>query len=557
MALVLSISTLACGSSAPPRPTPSPSTAAATASITPASRLVDIGGRKLEILCRGSGGPVVILDAGLGNTLDVWSSVMDRLDGATTVCAYDRAGLGRSDLRPPPHGAQSAVDDLHALLGAAGLAAPYIVVGASFGGIDAQLFARRYPDEVAGVVLVDAIAAGWDDQLESILSSSQVAARRAIPNGEDMTNEDIRASERALLSAPPFPGKPLVVLRHGQPFPGDPDWPTDRVEALWKTLQDGLAALSPTSAELVATESGHRIHQSQSDLVADSIRAIIDPSRWPPKTEVPVGFGAVAPSLTPGSLHGRLWFSDAGGISVARTDGSDRSLVVDAGAGSAGEPSVDAAGRRMVFTRSASRAVASGPQPEQPRAVWTRDLVTGVEARIADDGIGPVASPDGSLVAFAVRGHTYLMPWTGGSKVDLGEGACPVWAPDSQHLAMCTNDDNLFILDARSSKRTPVATGRGPNDPTAWSPDGTRIALLSTRDGDGEIYLGADGTSERRLTTAPGYQVGGPWTSDGILVTSSAPGADLSDWFLVDPDSGGIQVIPWMHGLPNPLAWAP
>jgi len=562
--LVLSISTVACGSGRPAPPTQASTPTASTSAqaVTPPAvagpRLVDIGGRKLEILCRGSGGPVVILDAGLGNTLDVWSSVMDRLDGVTTVCAYDRAGLGHSDLRPPPHGAQSAVDDLHALLGAAGLLRPFVVVGASFGGIDAQLFARRYPGEVAGAVLVDAIAAGWDEQLEAILTPSQVADRRAIPNGEDLTNEDIRASERALVGAPPFPPIPLVVLRHGEPFPGDPGWPTDRVEALWKRLQDGLAAMSPMSVELIATASGHRIHQSQPDLVADSIRAIVDPSRWPPTVPVSPAFGDGAPSVAPGAFHGRVWFSDSGGIATAGVDGSARSVVITAEAGSAGEPSVDETGRYLAFTRSAPRVAASGPQPDQQRAVWTRDLATGAEVKIADDGIGPAVSPDGSLVVFAMHGHTYLQPWAGGPRRDLGEGGCAVWAPDSRRLAMCTNDDSLFILDTRSGERTPVATGRGPDDPTAWSPDGARIALLSTRDGDGEIYvIGADGTSERRLTTAAGSQVAGPWTPDGIVVTSSAPGADLSDWFLLDPDSGATQVIPWMHGLPNPIAWAP
>ena len=225
---------------------------------------------------------MVVLDAGLGNELDVWSAVMTRVAEFTTVCAYNRAGLGTSDLRPPPHGAASAVDDLHALLGAAGLPAPYVLVGASFGGLDAQLYARRYPDETAGVVLVDAIAPEWDRKLEAMLSPALVAERRAIPNGEDLTNEDIRASELGLLSAPPFPPVPLVVLRHGRPFEMGPDWPTAEVESLWTSLQEGLAAMSPQSALLLAATSSHRIHQDQPDLVADAIHAVADPARWPP-----------------------------------------------------------------------------------------------------------------------------------------------------------------------------------------------------------------------------------------------------------------------------------
>ena len=75
-----------------------------------------------------------MLEHGLGNALDVWAQVMDLLAAVTTVCASNRAGLGRSDPRPAPHGASSAVDDMHALLGAAHLPSPYVLVGASFGG---------------------------------------------------------------------------------------------------------------------------------------------------------------------------------------------------------------------------------------------------------------------------------------------------------------------------------------------------------------------------------------------------------------------------------------
>ena len=143
------------------------------ATFNPPTGLIDIGGgRHLEIACEGGRGPVVVLEAGLGNTLDVWSSVMARVSTFATVCAYNRAGLGRSDARPEPHGAQSAVDDLHALLAAARLPSPYVLVGASFGGLDAQLFASRYPSETQGVVLVDSLAPDWDHELEGLLTPS-------------------------------------------------------------------------------------------------------------------------------------------------------------------------------------------------------------------------------------------------------------------------------------------------------------------------------------------------------------------------------------------------
>src|SRR5206468_1740096 len=130
-----------------------------------------------------------------------------------------------------------------------GLGPPYVLVGASYGGLVVQLLARHHPEETAGVVLVDALSPAWDDQLEAILTPVEVAARHAIPNVEPITNEEIRTSDQAVLQAPPFPSVPLVVLRHGVPFPAsDADWPTQKVEALWASLQEGLAHLSPMSA---------------------------------------------------------------------------------------------------------------------------------------------------------------------------------------------------------------------------------------------------------------------------------------------------------------------
>jgi pimeloyl-ACP methyl ester carboxylesterase len=262
-----------------------PATPSAAPSASAGPRLVALAdGRRMELECSGSG-PVVVLDAGLGNEMDVWFAVVPLVDDVATVCRYNRAGLGRSDPRPEPHGSASAVADLHELLTAAGLKPPWAVVGASFGGLHANLFARTYPNEVRGIVLVDAIAPKWNAGLEALLTPALVEARHAIPNGEPISNEDLRASDAVVATAPSFPPVKLVVLRHGRPFPpidDDPAWPTDRVEALWATLQGELAALSPTSVEILAERSGHRIHQDQPKLVADAIAAILDPSRWPP-----------------------------------------------------------------------------------------------------------------------------------------------------------------------------------------------------------------------------------------------------------------------------------
>ncbi len=120
-----------------------------------AQRLVNIGSRNLNIYCTGSGSPAVVLDAGLGDTTEVWYKVQGPISKRTRVCSYDRAGMGFSDGAASTRDAWSVVSDLHALLHAAGVAPPYVLVAHSIAGLYAPLYADRYPNEVAGMVLVD------------------------------------------------------------------------------------------------------------------------------------------------------------------------------------------------------------------------------------------------------------------------------------------------------------------------------------------------------------------------------------------------------------------
>lgn len=117
-------------------------------------QLVDVGGHRLHLKCEGQGAPVVVLDSGNGDGLMVWSLVQPLLARTTTVCAYDRAGYGWSEPGPGPRPSGRAVTELHALLRNAGLKAPFVLVGHPFGCMNVRLYASRYPDEVAGVVLV-------------------------------------------------------------------------------------------------------------------------------------------------------------------------------------------------------------------------------------------------------------------------------------------------------------------------------------------------------------------------------------------------------------------
>lgn len=127
--------------------------------VEPGQR-VDIGGRRINMHCAGSGTPTVILSAGLFSWSVVWYKTQPVIAKETRVCAFDRASYGFSDPAPRPQILSDVVADLHAALKAASIPGPYVLVGHSLGGVEVRLYAQRWPDEVVGMVLVDSSPAG-------------------------------------------------------------------------------------------------------------------------------------------------------------------------------------------------------------------------------------------------------------------------------------------------------------------------------------------------------------------------------------------------------------
>jgi pimeloyl-ACP methyl ester carboxylesterase len=126
-------------------------------------RSVDIGGRSLNILCSGAGAPPVIFESGGQGPGLEWAAFQPEVATFTQACWYDRAGEGWSDLGPYPHTSNAIAKDLHELLKRAGVPAPYVLAGASFGGLNSRVYAGLYPDEVAGLVLIDS---AHEDELQ-------------------------------------------------------------------------------------------------------------------------------------------------------------------------------------------------------------------------------------------------------------------------------------------------------------------------------------------------------------------------------------------------------
>lgn len=118
-------------------------------------QLIDVGGHRLHLYCTGSGSPTVVLQPGGGDFSSVMAWIAPAVASRTRVCVYDRAGRGWSEAAKSPQDATQIAADLHTLLQRGNVPGPYVLAGHSFGGLYVLTYANRYPDEVAGMVLVD------------------------------------------------------------------------------------------------------------------------------------------------------------------------------------------------------------------------------------------------------------------------------------------------------------------------------------------------------------------------------------------------------------------
>ena len=123
-------------------------------------QLVDIGGRRINLHCTGAGGPTIILMAGIFSWSVVWYKTQPVIAQKTRVCAFDRAAYGFSDPASRPQIISEVVEDLHKALQTGSIPGPYVLVGHSLGGLEARIYAQRWPEEVVGMVLVDTSPAG-------------------------------------------------------------------------------------------------------------------------------------------------------------------------------------------------------------------------------------------------------------------------------------------------------------------------------------------------------------------------------------------------------------
>lgn len=295
----------------------------ASREFSPRGRLVDIGGRRIQLDCRGTGSPIVVFESGLDALGSLsWSAVHDDVAKVTRACAYSRAGLMWSDPSDRPFSSLNNAEDLHKALAAAGEKPPYVLVGHSLGGPYALAFTGRYASDVAGLVFVDAshpdqraqlrIAVGKDidpgNQIRLGAALAWTGIVRLIvainPMFPPHAPDDIKAPANAFLPqalhavlaendavdatflttkrSEILGSRPLVVLTHGAAMSdqilkaqGIDRAAANRLEVAWLSLHNDEASWSSRSRHEVVAGATHYIQFDKPEVVVAAVREVV------------------------------------------------------------------------------------------------------------------------------------------------------------------------------------------------------------------------------------------------------------------------------------------
>lgn len=233
-----------------------------------AGQVVEADGQRMWISCTGTGSPTAVLINGLGSDHTIWKPVVGRLEKQARVCVADRPGLGSSPKRKGSTRTDAGehADELRAALAAAGESGPYVLIAHSYGGLIARAFAAQTPDDVDGVMLVDAVYPGIHRTFLPSYSGDW---------HEGGTTIDMGASERATGDGPDLRDTPLVVITAGKPGNGS-SW----ADRKWNREQARTAKLSTQGRHWFAKRSGHVVQRDQPGIIAKGLGWILD--RTPP-----------------------------------------------------------------------------------------------------------------------------------------------------------------------------------------------------------------------------------------------------------------------------------
>jgi pimeloyl-ACP methyl ester carboxylesterase len=225
----------------------------------------------------GNGSPAVVFESGLGDGREAWQPLFADVGKFASVFAYDRGGYGDSRATAEDRSAREIVEELRALLKAAHVEPPYVLVGHSIGGLYANLFARLHPDEIAGVVLVDARPPDFSERCKAagaLVCAPPVWLMPFVGGGSLQEYKWAPKGMQQVRDAAPFPPVPLVVVTGThKPFEGK------AFNNLWLETQAEMSRLSPYGRHVICDHCGHYVHQDDPALVVEAVRDVVERSR--------------------------------------------------------------------------------------------------------------------------------------------------------------------------------------------------------------------------------------------------------------------------------------
>ena len=276
--VVLTLTVAACGAStATPAADTSPST---TTTIERPDVLVDelvaIDSGRMHLRCNGSGDTTVLLIAGWGGGGESWGAIEPTLAERARVCSYARFGTGTSDPPSTTQTFETQATDLRELLEEAGEPGPYVIVGHSFGGPESVTFASHYPDDVAGLVLVDASPATWPTTACSVAAWKPLCDEMHDPT-LDPERVDVLPAFEAVAAIDSLGDLPMTVMTAAHRVAATlTQGELARLDAAWAKGVERWASLSSASTVVTVQDTGHNIQLDQPALVIDEVARLLE-----------------------------------------------------------------------------------------------------------------------------------------------------------------------------------------------------------------------------------------------------------------------------------------
>ena len=259
--------------------------------------LASVGTHRLQIHLEGKGSPTVVLDAGIADQLDKLLPLQKRIAAVTRVCTYNRAGYGRSEAGPLPRHSGREAEELKALLTGASVPGPYVVVGHSLGALIVEVFASKYPNEVAGIVLLDPpplsfirretypdllkmadrMTAEWQAIADSGLKSTDGRERSRAVFFQMIASEHremFGAGAKLIAEIASFGHTPLLVMAAGKSNPRMGDI-AEEYQRYWIEQSRALSKKSSNGRFVLAEKSSHFLYLDAPDLVVENILATV------------------------------------------------------------------------------------------------------------------------------------------------------------------------------------------------------------------------------------------------------------------------------------------